>query len=365
MAGQAPHGTRRSPIIADVITQSSITISDAVVRACLPALLRTRPATRCSLKLWSAYRDGRSVLYVVDLIGGTPPQEIDCLIVEVAAIRQITHDTASGMRSVEGSGVKFCSFTSTPSGLVPSYEAARKDSAASSLSTLISPPRPMALAWRDQPLYVVYHAPFNSGSSVTLDWTKQYFTSCGLDVNYGGSSLYGRAYMAWLNSKWGELDGQDCIDVVHLLFSPPYSLIDQARMVIRGGSAGGLTVLAAASTAKDVSVRCGDVLIRHIRPHRAGEESHKFELKIIEGLVGGSDKEIHSVYVARSPLFHVESVAMPLLAEEIVAKIKVQGGKVQYRLFQGEGQWQRADTKKAALEAELGWYEEVLGLKSR
>ncbi|KAH7914907.1 Alpha/Beta hydrolase protein [Hygrophoropsis aurantiaca] len=365
--------------------------------------------------LFVAYRDGRSVLYVVDLVGGAPPQEIRCPFVDIMAVRQVDHDNPevvfSGLKSTEGSGVTFCHIVPTSSGFMPNFRPSTHDdsieSTTSSLSSFISLPRPMTLKCTDgKPLYVVYYAPFSpaySGSNVageqppcvlnvhggptnialqTLDWTKQYFTSRGwawLDVNYSGSSTYGRAYMERLKGNWGELDVQDCIDAAQILSSPPYSLIDLLRTVIRGGSAGGFAVLAAASTAKVSVFAAGTASYGISNLISLGNESHKFELRYLEGLMGGSDDEVHNVYVARSPIFHAENIVIPLLvlhgaddrivpknqSEEIVAKIQAQGGKVKYKLFDGEGHgWQKAETKRVALEEELKWYNEVLGLSN-
>ncbi|KAG2018771.1 prolyl oligopeptidase, variant 3 [Coprinopsis cinerea AmutBmut pab1-1] len=140
---------------------------------------------------------------------------------------------------------------------------------------LVSAPKPITLKLADgHPLHVVYYAPYNPAYagpndpsekppvvvnihggptahvSQGLDWKKQYWTTRGwawLDVNYRGSSGYGRAYIEQLNRNWGVVDVQDCINSVRLLSGGEHDLVDPKRAVIRGGSAGGFTVLAVIS----------------------------------------------------------------------------------------------------------------------
>ncbi|EGN97422.1 hypothetical protein SERLA73DRAFT_184126 [Serpula lacrymans var. lacrymans S7.3] len=367
--------------------------------------------------MFMAYRNGRSVLYVVDLSGKTQPREVECPFVDISSVHQVSHGESqvvfSGKRSDGGEGIVFCTLTGTSNS--PTFEicgpSAEHNSASPASTTIpsnfISPPQPMTLARDDGPLYVVYYAPLHpdySGSSIaeekppcvlnvhggptamepqSLNWAKQYFTSRGwawLDVNFSGSSNYGRTYSDRLNGHWGVVDIQDCIDAARILSSKPYSLVDAKRIVIRGGSGGGFAVLAAASTAKDVTVfAAGTSLYGISNLILLGQDTHKFELRYIDGLMGGPVERIRSVYEARSPIYHVDKITIPLLllqgaddkvvpkeqSEEIVQKINARGGKVEYHLYDGEGHgFRKAETIKAALEAELGWYEEVLGLKN-
>ncbi|KAF9559346.1 alpha/beta-hydrolase [Agrocybe pediades] len=258
------------------------------------------------------------------------------------------------------------------------------------------------------PLYVVYYAPTNpaySGSSIEgerppcivhahggptgfhqqgLDWKIQYFTSRGwawLSVNYDGSSGYGREYMERLDGKWGIVDVQDCILAPHLLAAEPYNLIDPKRLIIRGGSAGGFTTLAAISMASNLKVFAAATSISGVSDlKKLAESTHKFESRYLDRLLGGSAKEVPDVYRDRSPVNHADKIVTPLLilqgdmdkvvpkdqAEVIYNNIRKRGGVVEYKLYPGEGHgWRREETMRDALERELGFYERILGLKDR
>lgn len=135
-----------------------------------------------------------------------------------------------------------------------------------------------------------------------------------LDVNYGGSSGYGRQYIERLAGNWGIVDVQDSITAAQTLSSPPYDLIDNKRLVIRGGSAGGFTVLAALSIASDVSVFAAATSSYGVSDLRKlFESTHKFESKYLAKLVGGTPEEVPDIYKARSPIYHVDNIVSPLL----------------------------------------------------
>ena len=137
---------------------------------------------------------------------------------------------------------------------------------------------------------------------------------CRLDVNYGGSSGYGRKYIERLSENWGIVDVQDCITAAQTLSSPPYDLIDKKRLFIRGGSAGGYTALAALSIASDVKVFAGATSLYGF-PDLAMlyHYTEKFESKYVEKLVGGTPKTVPEVYKARSPIYHTDNIVSPLL----------------------------------------------------
>ncbi|KAG9125844.1 hypothetical protein FRC07_005967 [Ceratobasidium sp. 392] len=210
-----------------------------------------------------------------------------------------------------------------------------------------------------------------------LKWLTQYWTSRGwawVDVNYGGSSGYGRAYRERLAGKWGIADVEDCVASVFELGKA--GLVDPNRVAIRGGSAGGYTVLAALVEASKVyATGTASYGISDLAALEA--DTHKFESHYGHKLLGGSLAEIPEVYKQRSPAFHAEKITAPLLilqgsldavvppnqAELMEKKIKDNGGKVKYVLFEGEGHgWRRADTIKRALELEIEWYGEVLSI---
>lgn len=133
-------------------------------------------------------------------------------------------------------------------------------------------------------------------------------------MNYGGSSGYGRAYIERLKGQWGIVDVEDCVQAAKVISSAPYNLVDPKRVVIRGQSAGGYTVLAALSSGPDPAAFAAGTAsygISDLKP--LAEFSHKFESRYLEKLLGGTFKEVPQNYVERSPLNHVDKIVSPLL----------------------------------------------------
>lgn len=211
-----------------------------------------------------------------------------------------------------------------------------------------------------------------------LNGLAQLFTSRGwayINVNYGGSSGYGRAYRSRLNGNWGVVDVTDSVTAVRRLGAR--GLIDPKRVAIRGGSAGGYTVLATLVTQPNVfsagtsAYGISDLLA-------LVEDTHKFESRYLLGLIGGeTPEETRDICKKRSPVHYAENIKAPLLilqgsvdaivppnqAELIIEKIKANGGKYKYVLFEGEGHgWRKSENILTAFETELAWYEEVFGL---
>jgi dipeptidyl aminopeptidase/acylaminoacyl peptidase len=152
---------------------------------------------------------------------------------------------------------------------------------------------------------------------------------CRVDVNYRGSSGYGREYIERLSGNWGVVDVQDCITAAQTLSSPPYDLIDKRRVVIRGGSAGGFTVLSVLSSkmmmmASDVKF-AGATSIYGVSDLGKLYESmmSKFVSKYIAKLVGGTPEEVPDVYKARSPIHRADNIVSALLVSFTFKIIKV------------------------------------------
>ena len=117
-----------------------------------------------------------------------------------------------------------------------------------------------------------------------------------------------------LAGNWGIVDVDDCIHAARALSSPPYNLIDPSRVVIRGGSAGGFTVLATLSIASDLTVFAAGTSSYGISDMRKLEEdTHKFESSYLSKLMGGTPEEVPDVYRQRSPVFHADNIVAPLL----------------------------------------------------
>ncbi|KAL4256389.1 Xaa-Pro dipeptidyl-peptidase/Cocaine esterase [Pleurotus pulmonarius] len=227
------------------------------------------------------------------------------------------------------------------------------------------------------PVVVLIHGgPFYMEPSA-LDWSKQFFTSRGwahLDVNYGGSTGFGRAYRESLHSKWGILDIQDAYHSVLQL--DEMGLLDKNRAVVHGGSAGGYSVLQIATTLPtEFAAGAPQYGISDMR--KLDEILHKFEYYLCDRLMGGTYEEITEVWHERSPIYHVDKIKMPLLvlqgakdtvvpAEQMINMVKTiqaAGGKAELVLFPDEGHgWRQAKSIQTTLERELSFFGEVLGL---
>jgi len=219
------------------------------------------------------------------------------------------------------------------------------------------------------PLLVKCHGGPTAAASSTLDLRIQFWTSRGiavLDVNYGGSTGFGRAYRERLEGNWGIVDVNDCIDGARYLAER--GLVDGARSVITGGSAGGYTTLAALTFhdyfrggASHYGVSDLAVLAR---------DTHKFESRYLDSLVGPYPESAER-YRERSPIAHVERLSTPVIffqgdedqvvppiqTELMVDALRQNGIPVGYLLFAGEQHgFRKAENIKRALDAELLFY---------
>lgn len=202
----------------------------------------------------------------------------------------------------------------------------------------------------------------------------QYWTSRGygvLDVNYGGSSGFGRAYRERLKGQWGVVDVADCIGGARALAEK--GLVDPDRLLITGGSAGGFTTLAAL-TATDVFA--AGISLYGIGDLRAlARDTHKFESRYLDGLVGRWPEE-EELYRDRSPISHVDRLASPMLvlqgtedkvvppaqAETIAAAVRAKGLPVALIMYEGEGHgFRKAASVISQLRATESFCAQVLG----
>jgi dipeptidyl aminopeptidase/acylaminoacyl peptidase len=201
-----------------------------------------------------------------------------------------------------------------------------------------------------------------------------FFTSRGigvLDVNYGGSTGYGRAYRERLRGRWGLVDRDDVVAAASGIADG--GIADGARLAIKGGSAGGWTVLCALTASDRFAAGISRYGVADLRALAA--DTHDFEARYLDGLVGPLP-EAETVYVERSPLSHLEGFTAPMLIEqglddpvvppaqsEAVRDALAQRGIPHaYLAFEGESHgFRRAETIVAALEAELSFLGQVLG----
>jgi dipeptidyl aminopeptidase/acylaminoacyl peptidase len=204
----------------------------------------------------------------------------------------------------------------------------------------------------------------------------QFWTSRGfavVDVNYGGSSGYGRAYRQALNGNLGVVDAEDVIVAVRFLIDTKRA--DPKRTAISGGSAGGYTVLVALSTS-DV-FRAGADHFGVSDMTALARDTHKFESRYIDSLIGPLPAA-QAVYDSRSPLNHLDGFKVPVLvlqgaddpvvppnqSQRIVEALRARHVPVAYVLYPGEGHgFRKPENIINSLQAELSFYGQVFGFK--
>jgi dipeptidyl aminopeptidase/acylaminoacyl peptidase len=226
------------------------------------------------------------------------------------------------------------------------------------------------------PLMVISHGGPTSMATNTLKLATQYWTSRGfavLDVNYGGSSGFGRAYRDALKGQWGVIDVDDCVAGARYLATR--GMVDADRLVIRGGSAGGLTTLCAL-TFHDV-FKAGASYYGVSDLKGLDNDSHKFESHYNDYLIA-PQPEAEMLYLLRSPINHADQLKRPMIffqglddkvvppqqSEVMVNALRAAGVPVAYLTLEGEGHgFRKADSIVRTLEAELYFYRRVLGIE--
>jgi dipeptidyl aminopeptidase/acylaminoacyl peptidase len=233
-----------------------------------------------------------------------------------------------------------------------------------------------ALPGERPPLLVKSHGGPTAATSTTLNLGIQYWTSRGiavLDVNYGGSTGYGRAYRERLNGRWGIVDVDDCVNGARYLVER--GLVDGNRLAIDGGSAGGYTTLCAL-TFRDI-FKAGASYYGVSDLEALTEDTHKFESRYSDRLVGPYPQR-RDLYYQRSPINFTDRLSCPVIllqgledkivppnqAELMVAALRAKGLPVAYLPFEGEQHgFRRAENIKRALDAELYFYSKIFGFE--
>lgn len=226
------------------------------------------------------------------------------------------------------------------------------------------------------PLLVKSHGGPTAAASTTLSLNIQFWTSRGvavLDVNYGGSTGYGRAYRLRLNGAWGVTDVDDCANGARHLTGE--GLVDGARCVITGGSAGGYTTLAALTFRDTFKAGASHYGVSDLTA--LVRDTHKFEARYLDNLVGPYPERA-DLYHARSPINFTDQLSCPVIffqgledkvvppnqAELMVEALRAKGLPVAYVAFPGEQHgFRRAENIKRALEGELYFYSRVFGFE--
>jgi dipeptidyl aminopeptidase/acylaminoacyl peptidase len=227
------------------------------------------------------------------------------------------------------------------------------------------------------PLIVISHGGPTSAATAIFDAEIQFWTSRGfalVDVNYGGSTGYGRAYRERLNGAWGVVDTMDCINAARFLVDR--GDVDSARLLIRGGSAGGYTTLCALAFHDVFAAGASYFGVSDLEPFAVGE-THKFESRYEHTLVGPWP-EAAETYRARSPIHAVDRISCPMIlfqgdedevvppsqSEVMVEALRAKGMPYAYLLFEGEQHgFRKAETIVRATEAELSFYGQILGFR--
>ncbi|HEU5486420.1 MAG TPA: prolyl oligopeptidase family serine peptidase [Microlunatus sp.] len=226
------------------------------------------------------------------------------------------------------------------------------------------------------PLITLSHGGPTSFADTGFNVSLQYWTSRGfaiLDVNYRGSTGYGRPYRDALRGQWGVVDVADCAAGAAALADQ--GLADPRRLIVRGGSAGGYTTLQALTTT-DVFT-AGISFYGVADPEALARDTHKFEARYLDSLIGPYPEALET-YRERSPILHVDRLSVPLLllqgdqdavvppnqAETMAEAVRAKGLPVAMIIFEGEGHgFRRAESIRAALEAQLAFLGRVFGFQ--
>ena len=224
------------------------------------------------------------------------------------------------------------------------------------------------------PLIVISHGGPTGASDAGFKWSHQFWTSRGfavVDVNYGGSSGYGRAYRERLDGQWGVVDVDDSVNAARFLVAR--GDVNPDRIAIRGASAGGYTTLCALTFRNFFKAGASHYGIGDLEA--LATDTHKFESRYLDRLIGPYP-QAKARYVERSPIHHTGRLASPMIllqgaedkavppaqAQAMFDAVNAKGLPVAYLLFEGEQHgFRRASTIRRALEAELYFYGQVFG----
>jgi dipeptidyl aminopeptidase/acylaminoacyl peptidase len=331
-------------------------------------LARLRPGSTVAEPIATPYQEIRELRvgdgYVV-VLAGSP-----VIAAEIARI-----DLASGRRDVLERSIATlpeAGYLSVPQGI--SYPSANGRTA----YAFFYPPanRDMhAPQGEKPPLIVISHGGPTGMAASTLSLKTQFWTSRGfgvLDVNYGGSTGFGRAYRDALKGQWGVVDVEDCIAGARHLVAQ--GLADEARLIIRGSSAGGLTTLCALTFHDVFKLGASYYGVSDLKG--LDDDSHKFESHYNEYLIAPKPQAA-AVYAERSPINHAGRLSRPMIffqglddkvvppqqSQAMVSAMRQRGIPVAYMELEGEGHgFRKADTIVRTLQAELYFYQRMFGL---
>jgi dipeptidyl aminopeptidase/acylaminoacyl peptidase len=241
-------------------------------------------------------------------------------------------------------------------------------------------PRSLPADWRWEkgrelpPLLVMSHGGPTGATDPALSLRIQYWTSRGiavLDVNYGGSTGYGREYRQRLNGTWGITDVDDCVNGAKYLAAQ--GLVDGERLMITGGSAGGYTTLCALAFRN--TFKAGASYYGVSDAEALATDTHKFESRYLDNLIGPYP-ERKDIYIARSPIHFAHQISAPAIflqglddpvvppsqSEKMFEAIRNREIPTAYIAFEGESHgFRQAKNIQRSIEAELYFYSRVFG----
>ena len=226
------------------------------------------------------------------------------------------------------------------------------------------------------PLLVMSHGGPTGSTVIALSYRIQYWTSRGiavLDVNYGGSTGYGRAYRERLEGKWGIVDVDDCTNGACYLVEQ--GEVDGSRLAITGGSAGGFTTLAALTFRDTFAAGASHYGISDLETFT--RDTHKFESRYLDKLVGLYPEQA-AIYRERSPIHFTDRLSCPIIlfqgledeivppdqSERMFESVRAKGIPSAYLPFEGEQHgFRRTENQRRAMDAELYFYSKVFGFE--
>ena len=309
------------------------------------------------------------------LVAASPTSEAEVVVVEVpdaVAADGSTELATAVLRPARDLGVDPAWF-SVPE---PISFATTGDRFAHALYYPPTNPHHTGPAGEAPPLVVLSHGGPTSAARAQLDLGVQYWTSRGfgvVDVNYGGSTGYGRRYRRRLIGEWGIVDVDDCVAATRLLVDRGDA--DRDRLVIRGGSAGGFTTLAALVFREVFAAGCSRYGIADLET--LARDTHKFESRYLDSLVGPYPGR-QDLYVQRSPVHALDELDCPVIllqgaedevvppsqSDAVAEALDANGLPYAYLLFEGEQHgFRQAATIIRALEAEAYFYSRVFGFE--
>jgi dipeptidyl aminopeptidase/acylaminoacyl peptidase len=301
-------------------------------------------------------------------IGGSP-------IVAPAIIQLRSHSGASGFSQIV---LRSSSTDVIPHEWISVAEAVTYKVGDRDVHAFYYPPtNPDVEAPQDQkpPLLVVTHGGPTGATIDALDPKVQFWTSRGfavLDVNYSGSTGYGRPYRDRLKGQWGIVDVEDAVGGAQAMVT--LGKADPERLIIRGGSAGGYTTLAALTFHDTFKAGASYYGICDLEVLQ--QDTHKFESRYNETLIGPYPEQ-RDVYVARSPIHFTDRLSCPIIlfqgledkvvppnqSEMMADALRKKGLKVKYVTFEGEQHgFRKAENIITSLEEELAFYRDVFGM---